>query len=270
VTAPTAISIDSIVGEVNSALDEVDQLVKDIIAGVNSVLDQLSESVVAEIRAAVADLQRMASDVIAEVRRQIAMVGAPNTLRAAGDGWREVGGLVSAQAGKATLNSTRADDKWTGTAAEAYRNTLLVQEKALVAFRARTDDIDNVLQGMATAINVYWATIAGAVTALSAGLISALISASTVVGAPAAPVFAAAAIIAFGSAIAAAMVAITNVVNECAVSAAGLDASLNNSEGFPGGIWPSAATPDPHDDPTNTDFSDASLNDGDDTDWHMK
>ena len=69
-------------------------------------------------------LERMAGDAIAAVQRQIAMVGAPNTLRFAAEGWRDVGGMVSAQAGKATLNSTRADDKWTGTAAEAYRNTL--------------------------------------------------------------------------------------------------------------------------------------------------
>jgi hypothetical protein len=270
VTAPPAVSIDSVVEEVRSALDAIDQLVMDIIAGVNSVLDLLSESVVSGIRTTVADLQRMAGDVIAAVRRQLAMIGAPNTLRIAGEGWREIGGLVSAQAGKATLNSTRADDKWTGTAADAYRNTLLVQERALTAFRARTEEIDNVLQGMATAINDYWATIAGAITALVAGLISAGISAASVAGAPAAPVFAAAAIVAFGSALGAAMVAITNIVNECAGRAAELDASFNNNDVFAGGTWPSSATPDPDDDPTNTEFSDARLTDGDDTDWHVK
>jgi hypothetical protein len=270
VTAPPALSIDSVVDDVRWAVASVDQLVKDIISGVNSVLDLLSESVVAGIRAAVADLERMAGDVIAAVERQIAMVGAPNTLRFAGEGWREVGGLVSAQAGKATLNSTRADDKWTGTAADAYRNTLLAQERALVAFRARTDEIDKVLQGMATAINDYWATMAGAIAALTAGLISAGISAASVAGAPAAPVFAAASIVAFGTALGAAGVALTKIVNECAGRAAELDASLNNNDVFAGGAWPSSATADPDDGPTDTEFSDAGLIDGDDTDWHLR
>jgi hypothetical protein len=259
VTAPPVSAVDFGVGDIRSVLEAARQLVNDIINGINSVLDQLPPASVAGIRAAVADLQRLVDEEIAEVERQLAFAGSPDTLRAAGESWREVGRLASAQAGKATLNSTQADDRWTGDAADAYGRTLPAQEKALIAIKARTDEIDKVLQDLAGSINSFWADIGFAAVALGAALASALILAATAVGAPAAAGLAAAAVVAFGTAATSALSALVDLTNACAARAAEFERTLDNNDAFDGGKWPKSTT----------DFSDASLTDGDDTDWHI-
>jgi hypothetical protein len=259
VTAPPSSEVDRTVEMVRSGLETARRLVHDIIAGVNSVLDQLPEPAIAGIRPAIADLQRLVNDHIGEAERLIALAGSPDTLRITGECWREVGRLASAQAGKATLNFTQVDDRWTGDAADAYRNTLPAQEKALIAVKARTDEIDTVLQEMANAITSFWADIGVATLALVAGLTSAVISASTVVGAPASAVFAATAIVAFAAVFNSGVTALTDITNACATHAAEFQQALYNDSAFPDGKWQ----------PATTDFSDASLLDDDDTDWHI-
>ena len=258
-TAPASSAVDFTVKEIRSVLDAARQLVNDIINGINSVLDQLPPGSIAGIRAAVADLQRLVDEEIAAVEAQLGFAGSPDILRAAGERWREVGGLASAQAAKATLNSTRADDRWVGDAAEAYGRTLPAQEKALIGIKARTDEIDRILQDLAGSINSYWADMGFAAVALGAGLGSALIIASTGVGAPAAAGLGAAAIVAFATAANSALTALVDITNACAVRTAEFDRSIKNNDSFDEGRWPSSTT----------DFSDASLTDGDDTDWHI-
>jgi hypothetical protein len=259
VTAPPSSTVDFAVAEIRSVLGGARQLVIDIINGINSVLDQLPPDSVAGIRAAAADLQRLVDKQVAEVERQLAFAGSPDALRSAGESWREVGRLASAQAGKATLNSTQADDRWTGDAADAYGRTLPAQEKALVAIKARTDEIDKVLQDLAGSINSFWADIGFAAVALGAALASALILAVTTVGAPAAAGLAAAAVGAFAAAANSALTALVEITNACAARTAEFERTLANDDAFEGGIWPKSTTA----------FSDASLTDGDDTDWHI-
>ena len=258
-TAPPTSPIDHTVGEIRSVLEAARQLVDDITNGIGSVLDQLPPASVAGIRAAVADLRRLVDEQVAAVERQLAFAGSPDTLRRAGESWRRVGSLASAQAGKATLNCTLADDRWIGNAAEAYARTLPAQEKALTAIKARSDETDGVLQDLAGAVNSYWADIGFAAVALSASLTSALILAATAVGAPAAAALAATAVVAFATAANTGMGALVELTNQCAARTAELKHSLENLDTFEGGEWPTSAA----------DFSDASLTDGDDTDWHI-
>lgn len=259
-TVPPSSAVDSTVAEIRAVLDVARQLVNDIINGINSVLDQLPPAAIAGIRAAVADLQRLLDIEVSEVERQLAFAGSPDTLRIVGESWREVGRLASAQAGKATLNSTRADDRWTGDAADAYSRALPAQEKALIAIKARTDEIDKVLQDLAGSINAFWADIGIAAVALAAALTSAFILAASAVGAPAAAGLAAAAVVAFATAASSGVSALVDITNACAARTTDLDRSLRNNDAFDNGKWPSSTT---------DFFSDASLTDNDDTDWHI-
>jgi hypothetical protein len=81
----------------------------------------------------------------------------------------DIGGAASRHGGLATLNGIRADDHWTGMAADAYRNTLPPQLAALTAIKATADELDSTLNDLANSILTYWVSISQATLSLVGG-----------------------------------------------------------------------------------------------------
>ena len=77
--------------------------------------------------------------------------GVPWTLWTHGNDWsgEPIGGVVSRQAGRATASSLDIDKYWHGQVADAYRDTLGPQEKALTWIKTVADEIDDVLAKVA-------------------------------------------------------------------------------------------------------------------------
>ena len=123
--ATTLAAVRETAGEARRAVDTV-------IAAGEAALTVLPGMFGDELREALARLCRMFDDAMRELAALMAQAGSPTALRAAGAVWSgEIGGMVSRLAGLATLNGIRADDHWSGVAAEAYRNTLPAQQSAL-------------------------------------------------------------------------------------------------------------------------------------------
>ena len=257
----------TLIPTIRSGVDDAAELVNWLVSGVDTVLRELPPELVSGVRQGVADLQRQFDDVTGRLRHALEQAGDPAALRAAGAAWADaIGGTASNLVGFAIEGSTRADNRWKGMAAEAYRGALWPQRLALTAVKTTGDAIDAALNELARAIVEFWRDVEIALILLVLGLASAVAAAvSTAAGGPltfpVAVVAAAAALNAFGIALTSSMTMFSDLANENSVRTAELHGRLSDNSGFEGENWPR---------PTTEDFSDGSLTDGDDTDWHLK
>ena len=254
--------LEKALGAVRGATGEAQRAVDTIIAAGDAVLALLPGDFGDELAAGLTELRRMFDEAMADLAALIAQAGSPDTLRAAGAVWAgEIGGTVSRLAGLATLNGVRADDHWSGVAADAYRNTLPAQQTALTMIKSAGDEIDTTLSALASAIIRFWLAVAVALVGFVVAVASAVATASTVVGAPVGATIAIAAVGATAVAVNEALTDLTTITTDIRDQAAGLQRRLSNDTAFPAGRWPRSTTPI---------SGDGSISDGDDTDWHLR
>jgi phage-related protein len=189
--------------------------------------------------------------------------GVPWTLWSHGNEWSgaPIAGKVSNLISKATADETRADDAWTGVAADAYKNTLPRQHDAMRAIVTSAQQIDDGLAQMAIAIGALWLALLSAIISAVVEFLAESAAASTGVGAPPAAAGAAgttAKLLAIVSAALDAFVAF--IAYKTLPVLKQLAHNLTDNGPFPDGHWPRSTT----------DLSDGSLSDGDSTDWHVR
>ena len=256
------LDVRTVVQDVRSGLDEAAGCVDAVAGGIDAVLGHLPEGAAVDgARAGVAELHRRFTAIADQLREIVARGGDPAALRHAGAVWAlRVGGTTSGIAALSTPTITRADDHWTGIAADAYRSSLPAQHAALLAIKTTGDEIDAALTDLANALTTFWAEISVALANLIAALVAAAVSATTAVGAPTAVGFALAALGIFAAAAKSTISALTAVAANAASRAAQLERRLSNDAAFPHGGWPRSTTA----------LTDASVLDGDDADWHVR
>ena len=258
----TAADLESTLAAIRDTAGEAQRAVDRIINAGEAALRVLPGVFGNELRDGLARLRRMFDDDMRELAELIAQAGSPETLRSTGAVWAgDIGGLVSRLAGMATLNGIRADDYWSGVAAEAYRSTLPAQAAALTTVKAVGDEVDTTLNALASAIIRFWFAVAVALVGFVVAVASAVATASTGVGAPVGITIAIAAVGATAVAVNEAVTDLTTITTDIRDQAAGLQRRLTNDTAFPAGRWPRSTTPI---------SGDGSISDGDDTDWHLK
>lgn len=245
---------------VHFGLDEASGLVNRIFDGVDSVLGLLAPEQVGGVRDGAADLRRTFDHTVADLGRALDRAGDPEALRAAGAAWAGIGSIVSDLSGLATENGIRADNHWTGDAADAYLATLLPQRLALGDVKTTSDKVDIILNELANAIVNFWKEVEGALLTLVTSLAVALAAVFEIITIPVAIGIAAGALVAFKDAVTSQITMFTELNNQISIRGSELGQRLNDNTNFRGGTWPPAAA---------GDLSDGSTTDGDDTDWHI-
>lgn len=165
--------------------------------------------------------------------------GSPSALSQAAQNWNsQVGGPVSSQAGVIDAGQLTADDTWTGTAADAYKQAIAPQKTAMDKIKTGLiEGMQQTLDKMQTGIIVFWTAFGAGVAACIAGFITALASTATVLGAPAGPVIAAGAVIILIAALGGGALKLKGDINS---SKTILTGKLNDLSAFPNGSWPKA------------------------------
>ena len=258
----TEVDLTAVLHDIRSGLGQAATLVDELVASVEAVLDGLPDAAVAGARAGLAELRRRFAEAVHRLDHLIATAGETTVLRRTGSAWVDgIGATTSRLAGVAALNITRVDDHWTGLAADAYRNTLPAQQAALSAITFTSHEVDATLNDLASAIVRFWVSIGTACVGLVVTLAGALGSAGTVVGVPLATGIALAGVGALATAGTAAISNLTDITTGAAARSAELERRLATDTAFPLGAWPRSTT---------EVSPDASITDGDGSDWHLR
>lgn len=195
-SAVSAATESELISRITSVVDRINQKTTDLQSSINGKLKWLPPGLQDSVRSGwdkfVGKLQEI-WDFWADV---FTHMGSPSALSTTADDWSNlVGGPVSGQVQTADAGRLNVDDRWTGDAAEAYKQTLPEQKTALDKVKTLTDGISSALADVSNGIITFWVAIAVALAALVAGIIGAISSAATIFGLPAAPFIAAGATI---------------------------------------------------------------------------
>ncbi|MGC5305961.1 hypothetical protein [Micromonospora zamorensis] len=250
-----------LIDSINDGIQRVERLANEIIRRVNDKLPWLGPFAQDAL-----DLLRRFGDLVtrffSEVGKFLTRWGVPWTLYSHGETWTQhVGGPAHEQAARVDAGQLRVDDYWSGTAATAYTGLLPLQGKALAAVKAATDELDDALWKIAGGVIAFWLGVAAVVVPFVVELIAAAAAALGIITAPAA---AAGAGVSTAKAIAlttAVVTAATAYLTTLWTQMRDLDQRLHNSDGLPGGNWPTLVS----------DISNGRVYDGGKSlDWNVK
>lgn len=187
-------------------------------------------------------------------------MGSPSALSDCADSWSEsVAGPMSGLAGNVELAVIRADDSWSGSAFDAYKNVLPQQGNALKALKTTlVDGISTAMSEVTKGIMIFWAAIATGLAAFVVCIIGAIASTATIFGAPAGP------FIALGGAlvlVGAVFAGGYNLKASCIDQNSKLKQKLNDNLAFDStGGWPKSTG----------SFSDGTTRDGTPSGWQVR
>jgi uncharacterized protein YukE len=248
------------------ALTKVGELVEklrgawnDIVNGVNHVLGLLPGFLEGPVKSAFEKCSAKVSEVFDEITKVFTERGSASALRTAADSWNEqIGHRASTQAGLLVKEQLDTDNEWTGDAADRYGEAVTSQNKALTQIKTITETLQTTLNEIASALKVFWVGIAIAFGTYVALMIGCIIGACTVV----ATVPSLLAALGFSVAFLASVATLSNnFANTLEEKKAKLDQQSTMDGQFANGSWPSAVA---------DKMSDASVKDGDKSDWTPK
>lgn len=248
------------------ALDKVRELVEklsgawdDIVSGVNKVLGMLPGFLEGPVKSAFETCSNKVSEVFDEINKLFTERGSASAIRTAAESWNEqIGHRASTQAGLLVKEALETDNEWSGDAADRYGEAVTAQNKALTQIKTITEALHTTLNEIASALKVFWVGIAIAFGTYVAAMIGCIIGAATVVGTVPSLVAALGFSVTFLGAVATLS---TNFANTLDEKKAKLDQQSTMDGQFANGNWPSAVT---------DKMSDASVKDGDKSDWTPK
>ena len=263
--------LPGVINGIRSGIDQAAELVNAIINGVNAVLSEMAPEVSGPVVTEAAKFQLQFNDTVTEIGHALSNVGDPAALRAAGSAWaNDIGSTASNFAGFANASVTRADNYWTGKAAEHYTDALLPQRLALTDVKTIGNEIDTILNDLANAIFNFAISVGVTVAGLVASLAVAAASVASVIAAPLAVVLGGGAVAALSAGIIGLINSLKDIVSDVNTRTAELNRRVSDNTNFHNGAWPNATKERMGDGSIRETLSDGSITDGDDTDWHIK
>jgi uncharacterized protein YukE len=256
-------AVDSVYEEMLSKVRElIEKLRKvwaDMVNGVNHVLDSMPGFLGAAIKQASDWCAEKVVEVFTVITDLLAKEGSASALRTVAESWNEqVGHRASTQAGLLVKEQLDTDNDWTGPAADRYSEAVTSQNRALAQIKAITENLQNTLNEIASAMTSFWSAVGVAVGGymiLMAACIGGIASGvGTIPGLAGVTGFS---------------VALLTTLNTCSHNFANtleekktkIDQMSTMDSQFTNGTWPSAVT---------DQMSDASVKDGDKSDWTVK
>jgi hypothetical protein len=229
----------ALIAEINSIVQRINSKTVDLQNSINSLIGWLPGFLQDQVIAGWNKFTGFLQDCWNSLAEIFTNLGSPSALWNTADAWsNNIGGPVSAKVQYAKAGSLRVDDTWEGTAAEAYKQTLPLQETALARMKfSYADGISTALSDVAKGIIAFWGSLIVALAALVGGIVSALASSATILGLPAAPFIAAAAALAANAAFLSGGLILKSVASSANTT---LRQKINDNEGFRDGHWPKA------------------------------
>jgi uncharacterized protein YukE len=252
-------AFDEALTRVSELFDKLKGAWNDIVDGVNHVLSILPGFLEGSVRSAFKKCSSKVTEVFNEITKLFSERGSASALRTAGESWNtQVGHRASTQAGLLAKEALETDNKWTGDAADRYGEAVTAQGKALTQIKAITDNLQTTMNEIASALTAFWTGIAVCFGVYVALMIGCIIGAATVISTIPSLIAALGFSVAFLERI---TTLSTNFANTLDEKKAKIEQQSTMDGQFANGNWPSAVA---------DQMSDASVKDGDKSDWTPK
>ncbi|MGH3917085.1 MAG: WXG100 family type VII secretion target, partial [Pseudonocardiaceae bacterium] len=180
----------SAIAEASDKADEIEQKIREFFDAVNDTiswvpwpLSDLIEPIEQGMENLSQEIQRFWDEVTEPFRKP----GNPDRLRQAGMTWSDsVGDALGEIAGNIGLQNHQTNLQWTGSAAEAYKALVPAQVDALNGLKNLAEKMRTSLDDLAESVEDFWLMMKIAFASFAAVIIGALVSAFFVVTIPAA------------------------------------------------------------------------------------
>ncbi len=253
------IAFEEALTRVSKLLEKLKGAWDDIVDGVNRVLSILPGFLEGPIRSLFEKCSSKVTEVVNEITKLFSEQGSATALRTAGESWNEqVGHRASTQAGLLVKEALETDNEWTGDAADRYGEAVTAQGKALTQIKTITENMQTTLNEIASALDKFWIAIEVAFGVYVVSMIGCIAGVCT--GAGTVPALFAALLfsVTFLGAFGTFLTDFTNTLDE---KKARLEQQATMDGQFANGNWPPAVA---------EKMSDASVKDGDKSDWKPK
>jgi uncharacterized protein YoxC len=253
-------TVNPLVREAQEKVQDIERKVQEFFDKVNDVLSWVPgflSHLIEPIRAGIEALNQKLREFWDRVNQLWDQPGNSDRLKEVGEQWvTQVGNITGDIAGTISPDQLRTNIEWTGRAAEAYRATIPAQVSGLNAVKDLANQMRSSLNNLANSIDGLWTALGFAFAGFVVGAVAAIATAVTVVGIPAAIAILATAVgVALGL-IAAAIMALNSHLNTIESEQATIAQKARDL----GTTWAN----------TNIDdLSDASVTDGDGSDWRV-
>lgn len=261
--------LDEAIGWLEGFPQWLGRTIEDVVARVNGLLSQvpallrsLVDEIVEQAKALLARIVELAQQLVDWLRDNVwPVIRGPFTLYEVGNRWTtEVFAKVTDVSGQLDLNKITVDDYWQGPAATAYGQAVGVQKAAVDKVAATITATREAVQGLAFTLGALY-------TALVAGLIAAAIqiaggsaAVATVLGIPPGLMVIITGLVTAIGTVAGVYAGGKELVSGSADKFAKLLERRNDGSAFDHGHWPTSTT----------GLGDASMSDGDRSDWSYR
>ncbi len=250
--------MNTLVHQAHEQSRDIDAKIREFHDQVNGVLSWVPPGLghlVDPIRHGLEALGSVVRDFWDQVSRLWEQPGDSDRLKQVGERWvTDVGNILGDVAGTIGLDKLRTDTEWEGRAANAYHVTVPPQAAGLNAVKDIANQLRTSLTSLANSIDMFWIAIGFAFGAFLIGAVAAIAAACTVVGIPVAiGALATAAGTSLGL-VAAAVVALESHTNTIETEQTAIRQKVRDL----GSTWAV---------PNTRALSDASVTDGDASDW---
>ncbi|CCH32432.1 hypothetical protein ABZ816_24150 [Actinosynnema sp. NPDC047251] len=250
-----------LVVEARGKADEVDRILRRFFETVNRTLSWVPAPlrwVVEQVEELFRQVNAKISEFWARVDQLFRQPGDSDRLNQVAEEWSDkVGNVLGDIAGTIGLDKMQTNVAWTGKAARAYAATVPPQAAGLNAVKDVSNQMRSSLVSLANSIDAFWIAIGVALATLVVSAIAAVAAACTVVGAPAAI-----GAIAGGLAVAIGIIGATVMALESHTNT--IEAEQQNIAQKIRDIGTEWTMPN------TADMSDASVTDGDGSDWSLE
>lgn len=231
---------DEILKVVQQKVEQFEPLFKTFCKAVQEACEGTWDWVYDKIKTGLEFLWKWIKKIYGEIWNFWTQPGVPWTLWSHGSSWvDDVGAKASHWQDSMQWSQMATSYEWKGTAAQAYKDVLPLQQKALGAIREVCAEMDDSLTLLAIGIGAVWAAILGAVISFVAELITEAGGIATVAAAIAAIAAALGSCAKVWGLIMAALTAFETLVGTVIlVKVKDLGQRLGNSDGFPQDHWP--------------------------------
>lgn len=247
-----------LVQQANQKAKDIDELIRKFYDRVNSVLSWVPkplEYLIDPILKGMEFLGQKCKEFWNEVNELWDKLGDVDKLRFVAEGWvTHVGDALNEIAGTIGLDKMRTTIEWEGRAARAYQATVPPQPAGLNSIKDVAGQMRSSLNNLANALEGFWIAIGFALAGFVIGIVAAIAAACTVVGTPIAIGAIATAAGAAVALIGAAVVAVVSYMNTIDTEQSAIRQKIRDL----GSSWTM---------PNLGDLSDASVRDGDGSDW---